>query len=154
MGFLFGTSFIFMVCISYWVNLLKLLWVWCFTGWTSWKYSRFASMIFTLRGFALSGICVFFMVDCFCRYISGSTTLRGLDLVVALSNILDIVLIYYVWDYPIVTSNIDGAGLCSAKINYRAEKIAKSVDDIFGMLYCFGKKSTWPGILSDPVLGI
>ena len=111
-------------------------------------------MIFTLRGFAWSGICVFFMVDCFCRYISGSTTLRGLDLVVAFSDILCSTLRDYVWEYPIVTNVIDGAELRRSQIKSCAEKMDASVDDIFDMLNFGGKNSTVSEILSALVLGM
>ena len=49
------------------------------------------------------------MVGWVCRYISGGTTLRCLDYVVALSNILFGPLRNSVWESTIVTIEIDGA---------------------------------------------
>ena len=73
---------------------------------------------------------------------------------VALSNILDSDLRASVWESTIVNSVIDGTGLRRALINSCADRMAASVDDIFGMLYFLGKNYTVSDIFSAIVLGI
>ena len=158
LGFLVEPVFIFMVFISNGCTC------WNFSGYglptscTCWDSCGYASTIVTLGGFSWSVIRVvfglFYVIGWWFRYISCSTTLRGMPWGVELSNILSRSIIDSLWEFPIVNSRIYGAGLCRAWINSCVEWIAASVDDIFGIMYFGVKSSTVSEILFDICLGI
>ena len=54
----------------------------------------------------------------------------------------------------ILPIGLAGAGFCSAKIKSCVEGIVESVEEICGMLNCFGKNSTVSDIFSALVLGM
>ena len=58
------------------------------------------------------------------------------------------------WEFTSVTSGLAGAGCFRAQIKSYVAWMNTSVDDIFGILYFGGKKSTISEIISALVLGI
>ena len=56
--------------------------------------------------------------------------------------------------FPILTSDFPGDGLCGANIKSYETQTVASMEDICGMLNCFGKNSIVSDIISALVLGL
>ena len=83
-----------------------------------------------------------------------TVTLGGTDGGFAFLNISARVLNASVCTFPILNSGLAGAGFCIEQIKPCAALNVASVEDICGMLNCFGENSTVSHILSALVLGM